>query len=280
MPQETISTVFGDLHAIVQGNLASDKTLLLLHGNSSTWKAFEPILDDAVLKATYKIIAFDLPGHGDSADAPDPQLSYNIPAYAKAALEVLRHFRVKSYVAFGSSMGGQVAWSMIELAKSSPKEFDIRGVMTSGSVPFGNLQDLQESFNIDSQDSVATTGSMTDEQAEWAVKHAYGGTPQPFMYESLKRTDPRARPLMFEHIVKGESTDQRRTVRETKIPIAIVNGDMDVFIKLDVFDRLEYGNLWKDKVFTIKGSGHCPYWDNPKEFLPFLTEFAADCYSA
>lgn len=280
MHQETINTVFGDLHAIVQGNLDSDKTLLLLHGNSSTWKAFGPILDDEVLNSTYKIIAFDLPGHGDSADAPDPQLSYNIPAYAKAAWEVLDHFKVKSYVAFGSSMGGQVAWSMIDIAKATHKEVDIRGVMASGSVPFGNVEDIQEGFNINTEDSVATTESMTDEQIEWAVKHAMGGTPQPFMYECLKRTDQRARPLMFEHIVKGESTDQRKVVKETKVPIAIVNGETDVFIKLDVFDRLEFGNLWKGKAITIKGSGHCPYWDNPKEFLPILTEFVADCYAA
>lgn len=221
-----------------------------------------------------------MPGHGDSADAPDPQLSYNIPAYAKAALEVLDHFKVKTYVAFGSSMGGQVAWSMIDIAKATHKEVDIRGVMASGSVPFGNVEDIQEGFNINTEDSVATTESMTDEQIEWAVKHAMGGTPQPFMYECLKRTDQRARPLMFEHIVKGESTDQRKVVKETKVPIAIVNGETDVFIKLDVFDRLEFGNLWKGKAITIKGSGHCPYWDNPKEFLPILTEFVADCYAA
>ncbi|QGA15327.1 hypothetical protein EYB26_002984 [Talaromyces marneffei] len=279
MPQETISTVYGDLHAIVNGNLDSDKTLLLLHGNSSTWKAFTPILDNELLQSTYKILAFDLPGHGDSADAPDPQLSYSIPAYAKAALEVLRHFQVKSYVAFGSSMGGQIAWSMIEISKST-QEFDIRGVMTSGSVPFGNLEEAQEGFNINSEDSFATAGSYTGEEVEWAVNNAYGGTPRLFMYEALRRTDQGARPLMFEHIVKGGSTDQRKVVKETQVPLAVVNGEKDVLIKLDVFDRLEFGNLWKGKAITVKGSGHCPYWDNPKEFLPMLTEFADECYAA
>ncbi|EED23335.1 alpha/beta hydrolase, putative [Talaromyces stipitatus ATCC 10500] len=266
MPHETINTVFGQLHAVVQGNLDSDKTLLLLHGNSSTWKAFTPILDDEVLKSTYKLIAFDLPGHGDSGDAPNPQLSYNIPAYAKAALEVLRHFQVKSYVAYGSSMGGQIAWDMIKIAE----DFDVRGVMTSGSSPFGSVEEIQEGFKFNSDDNVATTGSYTDEQVEWAVKNAYGGVPQPFI----------ARPLMFENIVKGESTDQRKIVKETKVPIAIVNGETDPFINLDVFDRLEFGNLWKGKQITILGSGHCPYWDNPDEFLPILVEFAANCYAA
>ncbi|KAJ5088726.1 hypothetical protein N7456_012342 [Penicillium angulare] len=277
MPQERINTSFGELHTVVQGNLASDKTLLLLHANSSCWQAFTPILDDEVLKSTYKMIAFDFPGHGESSDALDSHLAYNIPGYAKAAIEVLQHFQVKSYVAFGSSLGGHVAWDMIKFLESND-EIQVRGVMASGSTPIGNIEEVQEGFNLDLNDNVASAETMSEEQMELVVKHGYGGTPQQFMYDSMKRTDKLARQLMFEHVAKGEMTDERKLVRETQVPLAIVNGENDMFIHLDVLDKLEFGNLWKGKAIRIKGSGHGSYWDNPDEFMPYLIQFAAYCY--
>lgn len=278
MPHEKVSTRYGEIHAVVEGNLESNRTLLLLHGNSSTWRAFTPILENEVLKSIYKIIAFDFPGHGESSDAPNPHLSYSIPAYARVAIEILGHFHVKSYVAFGSSLGGQVAWDMIKFLESS-QDIQVRGVMTSGSTPFGNIEEIQEGFKVDPKDNVATTETFTEEQIEHMVKYAYGGTPQPFMSQSMRRTDQAARPLMFQNIVNGENTDERQLVKETRVPLAIVNGENDIFIRLDLFDQLVFGNLWKGKAITIPGSGHCPYWDNPSEFLPFLIEFAAECYA-
>lgn len=278
MPHEKVSTRYGEIHAVVEGNPESDKTLLLLHGNSSTWRAFTPILENEVLKSIYKIIAFDFPGHGESSDAPNPHLSYSIPAYARVAIEILGHFQVKSYVAFGSSLGGQVAWDMIKFLESS-QDIQVRGVMTSGSIPFGNIEEIQEGFKVDLNDNVATTETFTEEQIEHMVKYAYGGTPQPFMSQSMRRTDQAARPLMFQSIVNGENTNERQLVKETSVPLAIVNGENDVFIRLDLLDQLEFGNLWKGKAIAIPGSGHCPYWDNPSAFLPILIEFAAGCYA-
>lgn len=46
-------------------------------------------------------------------------------------------------------MGDQVAWSMIEIAETTtPKEFDILGVMTSGSVRWPNNLILRKRMNL------------------------------------------------------------------------------------------------------------------------------------
>jgi pimeloyl-ACP methyl ester carboxylesterase len=40
----------------------------------------------------HRLLAFDLPGHGESSNAPDPQRIYTLPGLADAAVELLDKF--------------------------------------------------------------------------------------------------------------------------------------------------------------------------------------------
>jgi pimeloyl-ACP methyl ester carboxylesterase len=50
--------------------------LLLLHGNSSSSEIWRHLQTSANLTSRWRIIAFDLPGHGSSSDAPVPERLY------------------------------------------------------------------------------------------------------------------------------------------------------------------------------------------------------------
>jgi pimeloyl-ACP methyl ester carboxylesterase len=60
----------------------------MLHGNSSCKEAFDRQLNGA-LGDEFRLIAIDLPGHGASSDAADPNRTYSFPGYAEAAIAVL-----------------------------------------------------------------------------------------------------------------------------------------------------------------------------------------------
>lgn len=98
-----------------------ERVLLLIHGNSSCREVFRHQLQGRICDS-HRLVAFDLPGHGESSDAPDPLRSYTRSGLAEA-------------VVLGWSLGGHVG---IEMTARFP---GLRGLMVIGAPPaaFGPL---------------------------------------------------------------------------------------------------------------------------------------------
>jgi pimeloyl-ACP methyl ester carboxylesterase len=59
------------------------------------------------LAESYRLIAFDLPRHGQSSDAPDPSRTYTRPGLADATTELLEKLSIER------ARGGHIAIEMI-----------------------------------------------------------------------------------------------------------------------------------------------------------------------
>jgi len=122
----------------------NEPILLLIHGNSFCRKIWRHILGSP-LSETHRIVAFDLPGHGESSNAANPEQDYTQPGYARAAVELLTKLGVKEVVVFGWSLGGHVGIEMIPLAPAAGLK--IRGLMIVGTPPVG-YGDLDKGFTL------------------------------------------------------------------------------------------------------------------------------------
>lgn len=272
MEEHKLNTSHGTVHVVETGT--GSPAVLLIHGNSFSSVLFKHILADKDLASSHRLIAFDLPGHGQSTDAADPERTYNISACAEVARELLQQLKVTSVIIVGNSFGGHIG---IELVADGIEGIEIQGLMLSGTSPSSGLQQIVESFNIDPDNNIASKEVLTDEEIDMAIKLFCGTGKTPELEQVTKRADGRARRLMNQALLEGKGVDQRKAVAETKIPVAIVNGADDVFLKLDVFDRLEYGNLWKGNCIRLEGLYHAPFWQKPEAFLPVLKDFVTDC---
>ena len=81
-------------------------SLVLLHGNGHSWREFAPALD--VLAAHFDVVAWDMPGHGESADAPAPP---SIESYAGALADLVAGVGLRRPAVLGSSVGAFIAAS-------------------------------------------------------------------------------------------------------------------------------------------------------------------------
>ena len=88
--------------------------LLLIHGNSSCRGAFRNQMNGQ-LAESHRMIAFDLPGHGESSDAPDPLWTYTRPGLASAAVELLGKLAITECAVFGWSLGGHIGIELLHL---------------------------------------------------------------------------------------------------------------------------------------------------------------------
>lgn len=109
--QKTLETSHGKIAVRETGGKGT--AVLLVHGNSSSSAVFRNQLESP-LGERYRIIAADLPGHGASGDAIDPDRSYSMEGYADAMTEVLGLLGVSKAIVFGWSLGGHIGLEMID----------------------------------------------------------------------------------------------------------------------------------------------------------------------
>jgi pimeloyl-ACP methyl ester carboxylesterase len=79
--------------------------LVLIHGTSSSLHTWQGWTDS--LRATHRVIRFDLPGFG--LTGPDPNSDYSIANHVRVTRAVLDSLRVRRAVVVGNSLGGAVA---------------------------------------------------------------------------------------------------------------------------------------------------------------------------
>ena len=96
--------------------------VLLLHANSSHADIFWHQVA-ALRAAGHGCIAPDLPGHGRSEDAANPQATYSFPGYANTLRKLLNTLGVSTYHVVGWSLGGHVG---IELWYSDARARSLR----------------------------------------------------------------------------------------------------------------------------------------------------------
>lgn len=239
--------------------------VLLIHGNSSCKEIFRHQMQGRFAER-YRLIAFDLPGHGWSSDAPDPALSYTMPGYAEAAVALLERIGVAEAAVFGWSLGGHVG---IEMISRFP---GLRGLMITGTPPVG-LHDVAAGFLPVEHMSLADKNELTASEVDLFAESSTGGPYASFMRDAVARTDGRARELMFAAFRAGRGVDQRRTVGSSPVPLAVVNGGAEPYIDLDYIDGVTYASLWEGRCIRLPGLAHAPFWEAPDRFNPIFERF-------
>lgn len=246
--------------------------VLLIHGNSSSSAVFRHQLEGE-LGQTYQLIAPDLPGHGDSEDALNPERSYCMEGYADAMAEVLQKMGITQAAVFGWSLGGHIGLELIS-------RFDgMQGLMITGTPPVSPEQ-VGDGFKPSEHMVLAGKETYTDEDIDAYARSTCGDPFEQAFLAIVGRTDGRARRIMFEKFAAGTGDNQKDIVANTQVPIAVVNGLDEPFVNVDFVAGVQFGNLWEGKTHVIAQSGHAPFWDQPDEFNPYLARFLAGLTSS
>ncbi|MFM0501476.1 alpha/beta fold hydrolase [Paraburkholderia caffeinilytica] len=268
--RHTVATSHGSL--AVEESGAAGTAVLFIHGNSSCRAVFRHQLEGR-LAEKYRLIAFDLPGHGESSNAPDPLLSYTRGSFADVAVELLGKLDVSKAVVLGWSLGGHIAIDMISRFPG------MRGLMIVGAPPVGH-DNMARGFAGLPQASAAGREHLSGAEIDGFVEAIFGVSAEPFLRDAVARADGRFRKRLFEAARAGGQADQRVTVKESVIPIAVVNGAADRLINLDYIDTVAYGNLWEGHCHRLIGLGHAPFFEAPDLFNPLLERFLHDVEAA
>jgi pimeloyl-ACP methyl ester carboxylesterase len=245
------------------------RPILLIHGNSSSSRIWQKQLQGP-LGAKYRLIAIDLPGHGASSPASNPEQDYSGPGYSACVATVARELGLKGAAVVGWSLGGH---AVLDAATSLPMA---AGLMIFGTPPLGKGPDGFSGFK--GLSATAFTPAPSDAEIEEWLKSAFapGYAPIPsFIAADFRNTDGNARGYLGASVQAGRFVDEVEIVRNLKIPLAIVQGGEEQIVDLGYLQRLPAPTLWRGQVQVIEGAGHATQWEKAESFDKIVDEFAS-----
>jgi pimeloyl-ACP methyl ester carboxylesterase len=259
-----------------QGNISvsdtqgSGKPVLFIHGNSASKELFSHQFDSP-LSQKYRFIAIDLPGHGSSDKARNPEATYNISGYADVAIEVVKKLKLDKPVVVGWSLGGHIGLNMIQ------KSQKLAGLLITGTPPIEiSKEGFQEGFlplplfqtlfkKIEFSKSEAT---------EFMTGGGFDTGKHPFIVDVALKTDGYARHYLVESLGKGIGGNQKEIVEVDDTLLCVIQGENDKGVNNEyIIKKVKYKNLFNKKVHIIKNAGHAVFWEKPEEFNQILSEF-------
>jgi pimeloyl-ACP methyl ester carboxylesterase len=245
--------------------------LLMIHGNSFCRDVFRHQLQSS-LAANHRLIAFDLPGNGESSDASDPKRTYTPSGLADTVIELLGKLGIANVIVLGWSLGGLIGIGMI------PRFSGLKGLMITGAPPV-DRDHLAQAFNPTQQRGLVGKQDWSPAEADAFVQLSVGKSAELFMRDAAARADGRLRKTLFSSLGANSGPEPRQIVETSPTPLAVVNGGADPIVNLDYVDSIQYANLWDKHCYRLAGRGHAPFWESPEEFNPLLERFLSDVES-
>ncbi|GIK71957.1 MAG: alpha/beta hydrolase [Chloroflexota bacterium] len=247
--------------------------VLLIHGNSSSSRTFQPQLESELGRA-YRMVAIDLPGFGDSQPIADAASGLGIQGYGRLVAKVVDALQLRDVVLVGWSLGGHVALEAVEEIPGC------KGVLIYGAPPLAFPPDMAAAFLPNPAMGAAFNPQLSEAEMHGFVQAffapGYVVDDDRFM-EDIRRADGSARAAIAASIRPGGYKDEVQVVANLRTPLAVLHGAQEQLINGAYFDALTMPTLWRGAVQVIADAGHAPHWETPSTFNALLGDFLADC---
>jgi pimeloyl-ACP methyl ester carboxylesterase len=255
------------IHSVATGN--PDKAIIFVHGNSQTHESWNQQLSDSELKNKYKLITFDLPGHGQSDwfDADDVSL-YSLKGMTKALETVIGFYHPHKYILVGLSYGTNM---VAELENQLP---NCKGIVLAGAHILDLKTDISLVLKTVDAPPVTAMPECADEDLEKFSAYLSkndNGIRQTYI-NTFRKTDPMFRNVVGKTIMGREWSHEPLNLARNNIPTIVVFGRKDAFIYTEHLEN--YKSVWQPEVIFVEESGHMVNQEKPKEFNKILLAFA------
>lgn len=252
-------------------SLGVGANVLFIHGNSCSGLTFRKQLIGQ-LGEKFRLIAIDLPGHGNSDQALEKS-QYSLPGYARIISEVVTSLNLKSLILVGWSLGGHIALQAAPIIEA------LRGIVIYGTPPLDLPLEIEGKFFSNKLIEYAFTSQLSKKQATDFAKLFFSPNSNddinPFITDILK-TDGNARVGLGDCINSSNYLNEVEIVNNLEIPLGIFHGKSEQLVDYENFKKLTIPKLWRNSCQIIDEGGHALHWQKADVFNQFLDEFVND----
>ncbi len=260
--------------AYLEQNSNSNKTIFFIPGNSVSSRTWRKQIGDPQF-ADYRLIAFDLPAHGDSGSFSDTNYVYSLPQLGKLmAAALLQLINNRPYVIAGVSLGTNIVSEMLSTA-IQPKGLVLAGPSVAGEkISVENIVKpgthvgvvfMDDANSEDVKKYAAETSLSNDEEDLQLFLEDYWAVRKPF------------RSSLAQSIADKNYSDEILLLQQKNIPALMVFGEDEKVVENDYLNGVQLP-LWKNKIFKIAGASHLVHIDQPKAFNKLMKDFVEECF--
>lgn len=240
--------------------------LVLLHGflgRSDDWAGIAPRL-----AGRWRVLAFDLPGHGSSTGLPEA--SYSPDGAAHAVVESLDALGLKSVSMVGYSMGGRIAG---HAALQAPGRMN--GLVLESAHPgLASRAERDERLEIDRERARRLTIDLPGFLEQWYRSPMFGLAADDERRLDLVRDRLRGDPAELARALVGMSTGRQEPVgerlRAVGVPTLLVAGGRDpAYARMLSRVAREHGF----ELHIESDAAHTVHMDRPDAFASFVAKF-------
>jgi len=267
------TTAKGVRIAYLEKNPETKNTIFFIHGNSLSANCWVKQFQSELL-ASYRLVAFDMPAHGDSDSSNDPDIDYTFAGLASILTDLVHQLETGPYILCGVSLGTNVMAEMISFG------IDPAGMLFAGPCLMGEGiglnrvalpgADLSVFFSDEALDEGVINYRNMTSLSEDINDH------QAFLADFKKVKAP-FRTKFINSVVTGNMGDEIKLVNSISCPLAWVFGADEKVVDAFYLDDVEVPK-WKDQVFRIPGASHLVNIDQPEAFNKILAEFAGEVF--
>ena len=230
--------------------------LVLLHGAVCDGRVWRPQVD--ALANEFTVVAWDAPGCGQSADAPE---SFRLPEYADVLAELIAALGLSPAHVLGHSFGGALA---LQLALRHPTDVATLILVGgyagwAGSLPAAEVE-RRLAFALDAADRLPGAFEPTSMPGLFSEKMT------PEAATALARIMSEARPAATRSMAHAlAEADLREALPSIRVPTLLISGDADERAPLNVAEDL-HRRIPRSRLAVLPGVGHECALEDPARF--------------
>lgn len=266
-----------------------EKVIILIHGNLATSKYYDELME--ALPEDYTIYAVDMRGFGTS--------TYNTPINSlRDIAEDIKLFadelKLNKFDLAGWSTGGAVSMhftanygymvnKLFLLASAGALGYPSYRIDNKGNK---TLLTTKEEIAVDPA-KIAFLNAIENKDIEYykQVFDAYifsHRRPEPNKYNEYLEDSLKQQNIVdiYYGLASFNITDKFNGINlgtgeisKIKVPTAIVQGEEDKIVSLEMAQNIKDGIGEKAEMFLLKNSGHTPFFDKLDEVVKIITEF-------
>jgi len=248
---------------------AGDPVIIFIHGfpfNKSMW--------DEQLKAlngNYRVIAYDVRGHGDSDSGTG---DFSIYLFADDLLSLMDALKIDKAMLCGLSMGGYIALNAVE---KYPDRFD--ALILSDTTCIADTPEAKEK-RLKTIESIKKNG--VEKFAEESIKNLFA----PESLSTKKEEIAAVRDMIVNTSKKSlyktlrafyERKETCSKLSDINIPVLIMVGNEDKITPPEAAQMM-HEKIEDSVLYIIEHAGHLSNIENPLEFNKQLEEFFSTVY--
>jgi 3-oxoadipate enol-lactonase len=261
------ATINNSLTHYIDIGISTAMPVILIHGFPFSHKMWMmPGGQTEALAGTYRVIAYDIRGHGESEVGDG---IYSIEFFADDLIGLMDHLNIQQAVVLGLSLGGYIALRAIQ---KNPERFKGLVLCNTRAEADSNESKIKRAAAIR---AIKTNGPRIF--AQESVKNLFAPSSLETKQSAVKlieSTIERTAPLSLcgTELALASRVDSTSSLSSIKVPTLVLTGELDITVPPEASKAMKDA-IPNAEFFVIPNAAHLSNLENADEFNKHLLEF-------